>query len=521
MGLIAVFAIYAICYMSVLCGIMGANTERMVFLVLNVGVKLLFSIAFVVIRGTEYHSTLTGVLKKLSTSNVAIVSILRGSFDILLPCVGDGEGHCQLTQGNAGDMLQLEHALQRKVAGQSLGDLLADDSERARFEAYVRNAQRQSEVPQAISSNGSQPDWSLNVGGSLPPVAQVLNCRLGFGDPAPGGRMQTLGCAVHLSVVPGSVHFGPGRQMVAAVRFTEESEAGRPEEATAAPDFQSFEPGTESDTAEYPCSSEMSSEKKSSSNNDNMVASLTDVAKLGMSALLQTAGSVSADGEGTESGYGESCLNGKSSFVKPKQSIERRSASGKKSIERRSTGTFSELGGGVASVISEDDWEDSASVMKFHTMKQPEVPQIHVVEAPKEPEAAELNSPRGAGAPSTVGSSVSRSGAFQRLSTLLEPEEERFSRSTTDEQKVAAYTDPMPDELSKDNSPDTDKKAAFTSISAAVNAVTQELLMKDAEAKATNATVTVTMRIAPLQFGLAMGTVGLAACATMFSFRRR
>lgn len=501
LGLIALFAVYAVVYMSILLGIMGPQTERMTYLFLNVGSKLCFSIAFVVIRGNEYHSTLTGVLKKLSTSNVAIVSILRGSFDILLPCLGDAEGRCKLAHAASGDTQQLEHALQRKVAGQAFGDLLADDTERARFAAYVRNAQRQAEQPQAVSGNNTnQPDWAFNVGGgSLPPVAQVLNCRLAFGE-LDGQKQSTLGCAVHLSVVPNSTNLGPGRQMVAAVRFTEESVASRPEEATPAPEFQAFEPGSESETVGSTCNSEgimFSSEENSGVRDERMVASLMDVAKLGMSALLRSARSASVDGENEEeSGYGDG--NSYVDFKKPE----------------KSKGTVSGTKPFLApSMVSEEESEDSASVIKMNTVYQaPE--KIKVVEQPVSPRAQ-----------SAAGSSVSRAGPFQRLSTLLEPEEERFSRSTTDEQKPPVA---MPDNQScqedKIGSPMGDKsKAAYSSISAAVTAAAQEMMTTNmgADPQAKNATVTVTMRIAPAQFALAVGTVALAASVSLFSSRRR
>ena len=56
-----------------------------------------------------------------------MISILRGSFDIILPCVLDAAGRCKLPPQMSGDMEKLEKMLGSRVAGANLKDLLAGE----------------------------------------------------------------------------------------------------------------------------------------------------------------------------------------------------------------------------------------------------------------------------------------------------------------------------------------------------------------------------------------------------------
>lgn len=58
---------------------------------------------------------------------VGMISILRGSFDIILPCVLDAAGRCKLPPQMSGDMEKLEKMLGCRVAGANLRDLLAGE----------------------------------------------------------------------------------------------------------------------------------------------------------------------------------------------------------------------------------------------------------------------------------------------------------------------------------------------------------------------------------------------------------
>ena len=56
-----------------------------------------------------------------------MISILRGSFDIILPCVLDAAGRCKLPPQMSGDMEKLEKMLGSRVAGANLKDFLAGE----------------------------------------------------------------------------------------------------------------------------------------------------------------------------------------------------------------------------------------------------------------------------------------------------------------------------------------------------------------------------------------------------------
>eukprot|EP00428_Durinskia_dybowskii_P012214 CAMPEP_0170223606 /NCGR_PEP_ID=MMETSP0116_2-20130129/11503_1 /TAXON_ID=400756 /ORGANISM="Durinskia baltica, Strain CSIRO CS-38" /LENGTH=823 /DNA_ID=CAMNT_0010474309 /DNA_START=77 /DNA_END=2544 /DNA_ORIENTATION=- len=281
-GLVLLFAVYGVVFISALLGAMSTWVERMSFLFLDVGSKLAMGASFVVIRGNEYHRTLTSVLRRVGTSNVALVSILRGSFDFMLPCTVDAHGLCVLSGRSEGDMLRLESELGRPIAGKCLADLLVGDQERTSLAAYVRNTLRQADGHDAYTGAtlSTQGEWTA---GHLPPVAQVLNCRMACGPKAADGQQQrSVQCAVHLSVVPNS-SFSLGRSvthLVAAVRFDEEHLPNLPEDSTAIGAETGFEP-FDAVAAEA----------------DGIVASLNDIANLGMSGMLKSVRGDSVSGD--------------------------------------------------------------------------------------------------------------------------------------------------------------------------------------------------------------------------------
>ncbi|CAJ1404835.1 unnamed protein product [Effrenium voratum] len=252
-GLILHFMLYGVVYMSSVMGLIDAQTERKGFFVLTFGAKIAYCAAFVFIRADEYHKTLTDVLRKVSVSNVGMISILRGSFDIILPCVLDGAGRCKLPPQISGDMEKLEKILGCHVAGANLKDLLAGEEDRADFSAYVRNV-----VPPGLASKMAK-----------------------------GPQMNAT---LHLSVVPRSaVSMGKERHLVAAIQFS--ATVPEDKEADLGTGFESFK----HDDA-Y-ASTGGSTHPPTDSGSSGIVANLADLNKLGASALLH--GSVEASDTGS------------------------------------------------------------------------------------------------------------------------------------------------------------------------------------------------------------------------------
>lgn len=313
LGLIGLFAAYAVVYLSAVTGALSPQGERVCQGCLSALAKVALSISFVAIRASEYHQTLTGLLKKMSTSNAAMVSILRGSFDMLLPCTIDASGCCLLPSAVSADVAKLEASLGRPVRGLALGELLADGEERRRFSAYVLNTLRQAELPQrpgggaAAAAAASPGGWS---GRSVAPVAQVLNCKMAPGGaagpwrgaPAAGGR--SLDAVVHLSVVPHSSLPPFGREVrhvMAALRLGAE-EAAEPapsgEALAPRPRFEAFDAEAAELLAEADAAAAAESEA-GGGEGGVIVASLADMAKLGMSAVLCYGGGSSLAGSET------------------------------------------------------------------------------------------------------------------------------------------------------------------------------------------------------------------------------
>lgn len=290
--LIALFFVYGIIYTLSAARIIAANSERFAILVVTLGAKIGFSVAFVIIRASEYHTTLTSVLRTVTVSNVGMISILRGSFDIIIPCKLDLHGHCKLPLTYSGDMSKLESILCRPVGGSNFVDLLRDE-EKDQFSAYVRNVLRQAEMPQTFSDAtlSVQGEWNS---GQMPPIAQVLNAKMGCGQENTATKQMDV--SIHLSVVPRSaMSFGRERQLVAAIQFVtrEVSEETGTEhtEPLAMPAFENFTEDKDSKEG----STRPGSSEKSGEHSLGIVANLADLAKLGVSTLLQ--GSVAGDAE--------------------------------------------------------------------------------------------------------------------------------------------------------------------------------------------------------------------------------
>ena len=274
-GLVAHLLLYGVVYMASVVGIMDAHTERKSFFALTFGSKLAYSAAFVFIRADEYHKTLTDVLRKVSVSNVGMISILRGSFDIILPCVLDAAGRCKLPDRYSGDMTKLEKILGYGVSGANLKDLLAGEEQKSDFSAYVRNVVRQADCPQAFNAAtlSTQGVWSCDSG-AMPPIAQVLHSKI------QQKSKQKLNTTLHLSVVPRSaLSLGKERQLVAAFQISSPESLNEGEPSVAVTNFETFKAGQSSmGTTTNPSSEEGSSH--------GIVANLADLTKLGATAML-------------------------------------------------------------------------------------------------------------------------------------------------------------------------------------------------------------------------------------------
>ncbi|CAK9060266.1 unnamed protein product, partial [Durusdinium trenchii] len=285
-GLILAFVLYGVVYMSSVTGLVDAHAERKGFFVLTFGAKIAYCAAFVFIRADEYHKTLTDVLRKVSVSNVGMISILRGSFDIILPCVLDAAGRCKLPPAMSGDMQKLEKMLGTRVAGANLKDLLAGEEDKSDFSAYVRNVVRQADCPQGSEvSLSTQGIWTC-AGGAMPPIAQVLHSKM------LSTSQSRLSATLHLSVVPRSaVSHGKERHLVAAIQFATAPEDESKEMDVAQTGFEDFKVEARTSAG--------GSTQISSDSGSVIVANLGDLTKLGASAILH-ASSVQESEEGSQ-----------------------------------------------------------------------------------------------------------------------------------------------------------------------------------------------------------------------------
>ena len=76
-------------------------------------------------------------------SRNALLSQLRSSFDVVLPCLAASDGGCKIPSGASPDVLKLSEILGQHVDGIRMSRLLAGPEERQRFKEHVQKTLRQ------------------------------------------------------------------------------------------------------------------------------------------------------------------------------------------------------------------------------------------------------------------------------------------------------------------------------------------------------------------------------------------
>lgn len=182
--LIAVFGVYGVIYLAGAGGFINFATEHLAYTFAGFSCKVTLSILFASIRAYQNQQVLVRLVGRLRGVSVAFVSLLRGSFDHVVPCAVTVEGVCHLPEGGS-DLQGLELFLGKKVeTSGSFNDLMGKE-DRQRFTNYVKNAVRQNE--EAFQ----QLDSGALTSPHVPPVAHALHISLGDTD-----------VLVHLSLVP-------------------------------------------------------------------------------------------------------------------------------------------------------------------------------------------------------------------------------------------------------------------------------------------------------------------------------
>eukprot|EP00928_Gymnodinium_smaydae_P027886 TRINITY_DN21420_c0_g1_i1.p1 TRINITY_DN21420_c0_g1~~TRINITY_DN21420_c0_g1_i1.p1 ORF type:complete len:712 (+),score=69.05 TRINITY_DN21420_c0_g1_i1:63-2198(+) len=242
-GIILLFCVYGLIFVMAATDSISCDVESMVFSFLNVGSKLGMSIAFVIVREDEYNVSLSKVLHNISHANLSMVSILRGSFDHILPCQATPTGDCCFPLQSTPDMMKLEAVLGRSLAGVSLVDLVAGQRAKDDFNKYIWNTLRQASSERALdgASLSSSCAWHCIGKGASPPVAQVVHCPLlrarsthkkdSSSANATNGGFEAIRACIHTSVVPDSaISFSEDRLLVVAIQLTFEEQADDAEE---------------------------------------------------------------------------------------------------------------------------------------------------------------------------------------------------------------------------------------------------------------------------------------------------
>jgi len=178
--LIVLFAVYRINYLFAIFRIIDPQMEQITYAVLGFCCKVSMSMIFTAIRVMENRHEMSILTGRVHGMGAAFMSLLRGNFDLVIPCSADPNGICQLPVISEGDTHELEQCLGRPISGSSFNELLAGVLQKQRFGAYVKNALHHSASLQSCESvsledicghSGSKHD-------SMPQIADVLHVRL-------------------------------------------------------------------------------------------------------------------------------------------------------------------------------------------------------------------------------------------------------------------------------------------------------------------------------------------------------
>jgi len=150
--LIMLFAMYGVIYLLATFNVIHPHLEQSSYACFGFVSKVLMSMLFSAIRVMEHQHELGGLLCQISGVSTAFMSLLRGNFDFVVPCLADPSGTCRLPSASEGDTEGLERCLGRPVVGSSLNELLAGPLEKRRFATYVQNALRQVDSQQSWKS---------------------------------------------------------------------------------------------------------------------------------------------------------------------------------------------------------------------------------------------------------------------------------------------------------------------------------------------------------------------------------
>jgi len=155
------------------------------------------SVIFACIRARQHHRDMAELVCRIGGVSTAFVSLLRGSFDYVLPCTLSADGKCRFPDSHSGDSVQLESCLRQPILGSGIDQLLATDLERQRFASYVQNAFRQGKGDHVWTSESTWPSKVANLNfekEQMPHVAHILQVRLA----------NSINAMIHLSLIPTS-----------------------------------------------------------------------------------------------------------------------------------------------------------------------------------------------------------------------------------------------------------------------------------------------------------------------------
>eukprot|EP00927_Polykrikos_kofoidii_P050434 TRINITY_DN4434_c0_g2_i1.p1 TRINITY_DN4434_c0_g2~~TRINITY_DN4434_c0_g2_i1.p1 ORF type:complete len:725 (-),score=91.10 TRINITY_DN4434_c0_g2_i1:95-2080(-) len=203
-GLIGLFGVYGVIYLLALTGCIDVFVEQFCFTVASFGTKVMMSISFSSLRATEHRQQLIGTARCLQNVNTQFMSLLKGSFDLTVPCLADRDGSCIIGIEQTADVHLLQQHLNRPVAGFPLESLVPGNEQKEIFRQHIRNVVRQSEEEARFHEKAllCKSDEISSMFGAVAPVSQSLHCLMErlLSDDHHGTELVAV--VLHMSALP-------------------------------------------------------------------------------------------------------------------------------------------------------------------------------------------------------------------------------------------------------------------------------------------------------------------------------
>jgi hypothetical protein len=223
-----IFAVYGFIYLFEIFDLIGSHLAYDAYAICDCSAKAVTCFFLAHFRSVERRDALAIFVAVQKRMNRASLSILRSSFDFLLPCKLAEQGRCYILHRSS-DVVALERILGRSLAAVDFREILYSQRDRDLFESHTRFGFQQEKkdlIREALATpEVCENEWYGEEWFPQPPaVAPVYNYDLGISVlGASDGAKRKIPVSIHLSSAVGHCGYEDlGPQMMIALRMHRE-----------------------------------------------------------------------------------------------------------------------------------------------------------------------------------------------------------------------------------------------------------------------------------------------------------